>query len=83
MISNTEGWHYLAASKLSALFSEIMPKLADNSSLNCLHLLRTTDKLKSLKKEHENKDFRGVIMLFEVQSVQKMLKDTICFLCRS
>ena len=51
MISNGEGWHYLAAIKISASLRRITSK--DDSDLYCLNSLysfRTKSKLESPKK---------------------------------
>ena len=62
MISNEEGWHYLAVKKLPTLLRAIMSKHhGDFYCLNCLHSFRTEYKLKS-----QNKDFHNIIMLSEV-----------------
>ena len=61
MISN--GLHYLAVKKLSALLRGITSKNnSDFYCLNCLHSFRTKDKLQSHKKVCENKDFCNIIM---------------------
>ena len=63
MISNAEGWHYLAVKKLSALLGEItFEHYGDCYCLNCLHSFRTKKKLESHKKVCENKDFCNVVI---------------------
>ena len=48
MMSNGEGWHYLAVKKLLALLKGIMSKHHyDFYCLNCLHPFRSKYKLKS------------------------------------
>ena len=45
MISNGEGWHYIAVKKLSTLLRGITSKHhSDFHCLNCLHSLRTENK---------------------------------------
>ena len=67
MISNgIKQWHYLSIEKLSALLREITPM--NNVvfyCLNCLHSFRTKNKLESLKRICENKDFCNIIMSSE------------------
>ena len=56
-------WHYLAVKKLPRLLRETTSK--NNSEfycLNCLHSLRTKNKLESHKRVQENKDFCNVIL---------------------
>ena len=64
MIPNGEKlWKYLAVKKLSAVLRGIIFKYyGDFYCLNHLHSFRTKNKLESLKKECENKDFSNVIM---------------------
>ena len=51
MISNGEGWHYLAVKILSALLRGITSKhVGDFYCLNCLHSFKTRNKLESHKK---------------------------------
>ena len=58
-----EGWHYLAAKKLSALLRGIYSKHnSDFCCLNCLHSFRTENKLKSHEKVCKNKDFCNIVM---------------------
>ena len=66
MTPNGEGWRYLAAEHLLALFRGITSKNnGDFYCLNCPHSLRTKNKLESHNKICENKDFCIVIMYFE------------------
>ena len=63
MISNGEGWHYLAVNKLSALLRRITSKHdVDFYSLNCFHSSQHRQKLELHKKICESKDFCNVIM---------------------
>ena len=72
MISNEEGWHYLAVKKLLALLREIVYKYhGDFYCLNCLHLFATESKLESHKKEHENEDSCNVVMPSEDTEILK------------
>ena len=72
MISNGEGWHYLAVKKLLALFREIVYKYhGDFYCLNCLHLFATESKLESHKKERENEDSCNVVMPSEDTEILK------------
>ena len=58
MISNGEGWHYLAVTKLSTLLRGITSKHHVNFyCLNFLHSFATKSKRESHKKVCENKDF--------------------------
>ena len=58
MISNGEGWDYLAVKKLSALSRGIMSKNhGDFYCLNSLHVFATENKHESCKQVRENKDF--------------------------
>ena len=51
MISNEEGWHYLAVKKLSTLLRGIKPKHDGNFfCLNCLHLFTIKNKPESREK---------------------------------
>ena len=57
-IQNREGWHYIAAKKLSASLREISSNhYTDFYSLSCLHSFRTKSKPESHKKVCENKEF--------------------------
>ena len=48
MITNREGWHYIAKKKLPALLTGITSKQNDDEyCLNCLHSFRTKNKLES------------------------------------
>ena len=72
MIPNKEkeGWHYLAAKKLSALLHGITSKYkGEFYCLNHLHSFRTENKLKSYKKVRENKYFCWVVMPSEIDSI--------------
>ena len=66
MIPNVwkKGWRYLAVKKLSAsLLHGITSKhKGDFYCLNCLHSLRTENKLKSHEKVCKNKNFCGIAM---------------------
>ena len=58
MISNGEGWHYIAIKKLSALLIGITSTdNGDFNCLNCIHSFRTKPKLDLHKKVCENKVF--------------------------
>ena len=60
---NGEGSHYLEVKKLSASLRGItFNHYSDFYCLNCVHSVRTINKLKSHKKIRENKDFCNVIM---------------------
>ena len=66
LIPNGEKFHYLVVKKLLVLLREITSKhCCDFYCLNCLHSLRTKNKLESHKKLCQNKDFCNVIMLSE------------------
>ena len=72
MISNEEGWHYLAVKKLLALLREIVYKYhGDFYCLNCLHLFATESKLECHKKERENEDSCNVVMPSEDTEILK------------
>ena len=64
MISNGEKeWHYLAVKMLPAFLRGITSKSnGDFYCLNCFDSFRTKSKLKSHKREIENKDFCNVNM---------------------
>ena len=63
MISNGEGWHYLAVKKLSALLRGITSYYqGDFYCLNCLHSFTTENKRESHEKECEHKDFCNIVM---------------------
>ena len=64
MISNGEKeWHYLAVKTLPASLRGITSKSkGDFYCLDCLDSFRTKSKLKSHKREIENKDFCNVNM---------------------
>ena len=56
-------WHYLAVKKLSTLSRGLTSHHCDEFyCLNCLHSLRTKNKLESHKKVCENKNFCNLIM---------------------
>ena len=56
-------WHYLALKKLSALLRGITSThYGDFFCLSCLHFFRTKNKLESLQKVGDNKDFCNTIM---------------------
>ena len=60
---NEEGWHSLAAKKLSALLRRTTSKyVCDFYCFNCVHLFKPKSKLETHKKLRENKDFCGVVM---------------------
>ena len=61
MITNREGWHYLAVKKTSALLKGLTSGNYDDfCCLNCLHSFRTKNKIESHKKVCKNKDFYSV-----------------------
>ena len=63
MVSNREGWHYLAVKKLSALLRWVTSKHdGDFCCPNYIHSFRSKNKLESQKKVCENRDFWGVAM---------------------
>ena len=65
MIPNEEkeGWHYLAARKLSALLRAIISKHVGRFYwFSCLHTFRTKNKLKLHEKVCKNKDICGIVM---------------------
>ena len=63
MIPNGDAWHYLAVKKLSALLKEITSKhVGDFYCLNCLHSLKTKNKLESHKKVCENEIVCYIVM---------------------
>ena len=63
MIPNGEGQHYLAVKNLSALLRGITSKNYSNFYyVNCLRSFKVKNKLKSLKKICENKDFCNIVM---------------------
>ena len=66
MISNGEGWHYLAVKKLSPLLRGITSKHhGDFYCLNCFYSFVTGNKGEphiSISKVCENKDFCHVLM---------------------
>ena len=65
-----EGWHYLAVKNLSALLNGITSKYKGHFyCLNCLHPFRTKNKLKSHEKVCKNKDFCGIVMPSEKDSI--------------
>ena len=64
--------NYLAVKKLSALLHRITSKnKGDFYCLNCLHSFRTKNKLKSHEKVCKNKDFCGILMPSERDTVLK------------
>ena len=64
-----EGWHYSAVQKLSTLLRGITSKHhGDFYCLNCLHSLRTEDKLKSHEKPCKN-NFCGTVMPSEKDNI--------------
>ena len=62
LIPNREKWHYFAVKKLFALLRGITKNYGDFYCFNCLHSLRTNNKLESYKRVYENKDFCSIIM---------------------
>ena len=63
MVSNGEGWHYLAVRELSAFLRGIISKHnGDFYCFNSHHSFRTENKLKSHIKVCKNKDVCGVAM---------------------
>ena len=72
MISNGEGWHYLAAKTLSALLSEITSKHhGDFYCLNRLYSFAAENKRESHTKVCVNKDFCNVVMPSEDTKILK------------
>ena len=71
MIPNEEreGWHYLAVQKLFVLLHGITFDFGVFYCLNCLHSFRTESKLKSHEKVHKNKDFCGIVIPSEKNSI--------------
>ena len=72
MIPNeeTEEWHYLALSKLSALLNGTTSKRqGDFYCLNYLHCFRKENKLKSHEKICKNKDFCRIVIPSEKNNV--------------
>ena len=63
MISNGEGWHYLAVKKLSALLRGI--------TLNSLILLRQKTNVNIIKNVCANKDFCNVVMSYEDNKISE------------
>ena len=72
MIPNKEkqGWHYPAVKKLYTLLRGITLKHHGHFyCLHCLHSCRTGNKLKSHEKVCKNKDFCGVLMPWERDTI--------------
>ena len=73
MIPNEEkeGWHYFAVKQLSVLLSRTTSKHDDDDvdCLNYFHSFRTGNKLKSQAKVCKNKNFCGIVMLSENNSI--------------
>ena len=66
IISNAEGWRYLAVKKLSALSIEITSKYKSYFyCLSCLNSFKTKKKLESRRKVCGNKDFCNIVIPFE------------------
>ena len=66
MISNEEGWHYLAVEVLSALLIGIISKhQGDFYCLKCLHCFRTKDKHQSPRNICKNLKIWNILMPFE------------------
>ena len=77
MIQNgeREGWLSLSCSKLLVLLRKAISKNTDDFyCLNCLHSLRTQNKIKSHKKIYENKDLFGIIMPSEKDNMLEFSK---------
>ena len=73
MISNGEGWCFLAVKKLLALLRGITSKRHSGFfCLNCIHFFATENARGSRKKVRENKDFCKVIMPSEDIIIEKM-----------
>ena len=65
-----EGWHYFAVKQLSVLLSRATSNNDDDvHCLNCLHSIGTGNKLKSQEKVCKNKNFCGIVMLSENNSI--------------
>ena len=66
MIPNKEGYHYIEVKMLLALSRGITLKHnGDYYCLNCFHLFRTKNKLKSYIKLCANKVLRNVVMPYK------------------
>ena len=79
MISNGEGWHYLAAIKISASLRRITSKHdSDLYCLNCLYSFKTKSKLESPKKVQESRDFCSIVMPSEDNSILKSAGQSSC-----
>ena len=75
MIPNeeNEAWHYVAVKKLSALLRRITSKNnGDFYCLNCLHSLRTENKLKYHEKVYKNNDFCGIALPIQKDNILKI-----------
>ena len=62
-------WHYSAAQKLSTLLREITSKHDYCYCLNCLHSFKTENKRKFHEKVCKNKNFCGIVLPSEKDSV--------------
>ena len=85
MILSTEGWHYLAVKKLSALLRGITSKHnSDFYCLNCRHSFVVEKKRESHEKVCGNNDFCNVIMPSEDTKMlgfnQYQISDTASFI---
>ena len=70
MISNGEGWHFIALKKLLALLREIISKHhGDFYSLICLHSFKAECKVESHKKVWKNEDFCNITIPSEVSKI--------------
>ena len=75
MKKEKDGFHYFAVKKLLVLLRKAISKNTDDfCCLNCLHSLRTQNKLKSHKKIYENKDLFGIITLLEKDNMLEFSK---------
>ena len=81
MIPNKEkeGWHYLAVKKLSTLLRGMTSIHHGNFYyLNCLHSVRTENKLKYHEKICKNKDFCGIVIPSEKNNISEF--NHLCYL---
>ena len=76
IISNAEGWRYLAVKKLSALSIEITSKYKSYFyCLSCLNSFKTKKKLESRRKLCENKDFCNILIPSEYTKILEFNKN--------